>query len=236
MSLSPTEVLFMFLGGLGIFLYGIKQMGDGLQAAAGDRLREILNRMTSNPIKGVIAGIAVTALIQSSSGTTAITIGLVSAGFLSLRQAIGIILGANIGTTVTAFIIGLDIGAYSLPILAIGSFMLFFFNNQQVVNIGRILFGFGALFYGLELMGDGVKPLADLEYFQNLMLAMSDNSFLGLGVGILLTVIVQSSSATIAILQNFYANDLVDLQAALPILLGDNIGTTITAVLAALVG
>ena len=236
MSLSPTEVLFMFLGGLGIFLYGIKQMGDGLQAAAGDRLREILNRMTSNPIKGVIAGIAVTALIQSSSGTTAITIGLVSAGFLSLRQAIGIILGANIGTTVTAFIIGLDIGAYSLPILAIGSFMLFFFNNQQVVNVGRILFGFGALFYGLELMGDGVKPLADLEYFQNLMLAMSDNSFLGLGVGILLTVIVQSSSATIAILQNFYANDLVDLQAALPILLGDNIGTTITAVLAALVG
>ena len=236
MSLSPTEVLFMFLGGLGIFLYGIKQMGDGLQAAAGDRLREILNRMTSNPIKGVIAGIAVTALIQSSSGTTAITIGLVSAGFLSLRQAIGIILGANIGTTVTAFIIGLDIGAYSLPILAVGSFMLFFFKNQQVVNIGRILFGFGALFYGLELMGDGVKPLADLEYFQNLMLAMSDNSFLGLGVGILLTVIVQSSSATIAILQNFYANDLVDLQAALPILLGDNIGTTITAVLAALVG
>ncbi len=236
MSLSPTEVLFMFLGGLGIFLYGIKQMGDGLQAAAGDRLREILNRMTSNPIKGVIAGIAVTALIQSSSGTTAITIGLVSAGFLSLRQAIGIILGANIGTTVTAFIIGLDIGAYSLPILALGSFMLFFFKNQQVVNIGRILFGFGALFYGLELMGDGVKPLADLEYFQNLMLAMSDNSFLGLGVGILLTVIVQSSSATIAILQNFYANDLVDLQAALPILLGDNIGTTITAVLAALVG
>ena len=236
MSLSPTEVLFMFLGGLGIFLYGIKQMGDGLQAAAGDRLREILNRMTSNPIKGVIAGIAVTALIQSSSGTTAITIGLVSAGFLSLRQAIGIILGANIGTTVTAFIIGLDIGAYSLPILAVGSFMLFLFKNQQVVNIGRILFGFGALFYGLELMGDGVKPLADLEYFQNLMLAMSDNSFLGLGVGILLTVIVQSSSATIAILQNFYANDLVDLQAALPILLGDNIGTTITAVLAALVG
>lgn len=236
MSLSPTEVLFMFLGGLGIFLYGIKQMGDGLQAAAGDRLREILNRMTSNPIKGVIAGIAVTALIQSSSGTTAITIGLVSAGFLSLRQAIGIILGANIGTTVTAFIIGLDIGAYSLPILALGSFMLFFFKNQQVVNIGRILFGFGALFYGLELMGDGVKPLADLEYFQNLMLAMSDNSFLGLGVGVLLTVIVQSSSATIAILQNFYANDLIDLQAALPILLGDNIGTTITAVLAALVG
>ena len=236
MSLSPMEVIFMFLGGLGIFLYGIKQMGDGLQAAAGDRLREILNRMTSNPIKGVLAGIIVTALIQSSSGTTAITIGLVSAGFLTLRQAIGIILGANIGTTITAFIIGLDVGAYSLPILALGSFLLFFFKSNQVINIGRILFGFGALFYGLELMGDGVKPLADLQYFKDLMLAMSDNSFLGLAVGVVLTVVVQSSSATIAILQNFYANDLMDLQAALPILLGDNIGTTITAILAALVG
>lgn len=236
MSLSPMEVIFMFVGGLGIFLYGIKQMGDGLQAAAGDRLRDILNRMTSNPFKGVIAGIIVTVLLQSSSGTTAITIGLVSAGFLTLRQAIGVILGANIGTTVTAFIIGLDIGAYSLPILAAGAFMLFFFKSNQVINIGRVIFGFGALFYGLELMGDGVGPLADLEYFQNLMLAMSDNSFLGLGVGLVLTVIVQSSSATIAILQNFYANDMVDLQAALPILLGDNIGTTITAILAALVG
>ena len=236
MSLSPMEVIFMFLGGLGIFLYGIKQMGDGLQAAAGDRLREILNRMTSNPIKGVLAGIIVTTLIQSSSGTTAITIGLVSAGFLTLRQAIGIILGANIGTTITAFIIGLDVGAYSLPILALGSFLLFFFKSNQVINIGRVLFGFGALFYGLELMGDGVKPLADLQYFKDLMLAMSDNSFLGLAVGVILTVVVQSSSATIAILQNFYANDLVDLQAALPILLGDNIGTTITAILAALVG
>ncbi len=236
MSLSPMEVIFMFVGGLGIFLYGIKQMGDGLQAAAGDRLRDILNRMTSNPVRGVIAGVLITVLIQSSSGATAITIGLVSAGFLSLRQAIGVILGANIGTTVTAFIIGLDIGAYSLPILAVGSFMLFFFKSNQIINVGRVLFGFGALFYGLELMGDGVGPLADLEYFQNMMLAMSDNSFLGLAVGIILTVIVQSSSATIAILQNFYANGMVDLQAALPILLGDNVGTTITAVLAALAG
>src|SRR5699024_5315591 len=162
MSLSPTEVLFMFLGGLGIFLYGIKQMGDGLQAAAGDRLREILNRMTSNPIKGVIAGIAVTALIQSSSGTTAITIDIVSGGFLILRQSIGVILGANIETTVTAFTIGLDICSYSLPILALDSFMFFFFKNQQVVNIGRTLLCFGALFYVLELMGDGVKPLSYL--------------------------------------------------------------------------
>lgn len=236
MNISPLELLFTFIGGLGIFLYGIKQMGDGLQAAAGDRLREILNRMTQNPIRGILAGMIVTILIQSSSGTTVITIGLVSAGFITLRQAIGVIMGANIGTTVTAFIIGLNIGDYALPVLAIGSFMIFFFNKPAINNLGRVLFGFGALFFGLELMGDGVKPLADYPWFTDLMLSMSDSSFLGLGVGLILTLIVQSSSATIAILQNFYLNDLVDLNAALPVLLGDNIGTTITAVLAALVG
>src|SRR5699024_10879973 len=237
MELSPMEVIFLFLGGLGIFLYGLKMMGDGLQAAAGDRLREILNRMTSNPLLGVLAGIIVTILIQSSSGTTAITIGLVSAGFMTLRQSIGVIMGANIGTTVTAFIIGLDIGAYSLPILAVGAFMIFFLGSRpQANNLGRVLFGFGALFYGLELMGDGVKPLADLESFSNLMLDVSHNPLLGVAVGTVLTVIVQSSSATIAILQGFYANHLVELDAALPILLGDNIGTTVTAILAALVG
>lgn len=236
MELSPMEVLFMFLGGLGIFLYGIKSMGDGLQAAAGDRLREILNRMTTNPFLGILAGILITALIQSSSGTTAITIGLVSAGFMTLRQAIGVIMGANIGTTITAFVIGLDIGAYSLPILAFGVILLFFFKAPKINNYGRIIFGFGALFYGLELMGDGVRPLADLQSFSDLMLMLSDNPILGFAVGTVLTVIVQSSSATIAILQNFYMNDLVDLTAAMPILLGDNVGTTITAVLAALVG
>lgn len=236
MELSPMEVFFTFLGGLAIFLYGIKQMGDGLQAAAGDRLREILNKMTSNPLLGILAGIIITVLIQSSSGTTAITIGLVSAGFMTLKQAIGVIMGANIGTTVTAFVIGLDIGAYSLPILALGALLIFFFKSPKAANIGRVLFGFGALFYGLELMGEGVGPLAELDSFSDLMLSMSDNPFLGFGVGTILTVIVQSSSATIAILQNFYVNDLIDLQAAMPVLLGDNVGTTITAVLAALAG
>ncbi|SDK87220.1 Na/Pi cotransporter family protein [Lacicoccus qingdaonensis] len=236
MELSPMEVLFTFLGGLGIFLYGIKSMGDGLQAAAGDRLREILNRMTTNPFLGILAGIIITILIQSSSGTTAITIGLVSAGFMTLRQAIGVIMGANVGTTVTAFVIGLDIGAYALPILALGVVLIFFFKSPKVNNFGRVFFGFGALFYGLELMGDGVGPLADLAWFSDLMLQLSDNSLLGFAVGTVLTIIVQSSSATIAILQNFYMNDLINLNAALPVLLGDNVGTTITALLAGLVG
>ncbi|PTJ67590.1 Na/Pi cotransporter family protein [Staphylococcus saprophyticus] len=236
MDSSVMEIIFTFIGGLGIFLYGIKQMGDGLQAAAGDRLRNILNTFTSNPIMGVLAGMIVTILIQSSSGTTVITIGLVSAGFMTMRQAIGVVMGANIGTTVTAFIIGIDIGAYALPILAIGAFLIFFIQKRKVKNIGMILFGFGALFYGLELMSGVVKPLADLEGFKQLMLDMSFNPIYGLIAGTILTVVIQSSSATIGILQGFFANDLISLHGALPVLLGDNIGTTITAVLASLAG
>ncbi|MEQ6960635.1 Na/Pi cotransporter family protein [Staphylococcus arlettae] len=236
MDSSVMEIIFTFIGGLGIFLYGIKQMGDGLQAAAGDRLRSILNTFTSNPLMGVLAGMIVTILIQSSSGTTVITIGLVSAGFMTMRQAIGVVMGANIGTTVTAFIIGIDIGEYSLPILAIGAFLIFFIQKRKVKNIGMILFGFGALFYGLELMSGAVKPLANLDSFKQIMLDMSSNPIYGVLAGTLLTVIIQSSSATIGILQGFFANDLISLHGALPVLLGDNIGTTITAVLASLAG
>ncbi|RIM28806.1 Na/Pi cotransporter family protein [Staphylococcus cohnii] len=236
MDSSVMEIIFTFIGGLGIFLYGIKQMGDGLQAAAGDRLRSILNTFTSNPLMGVLAGMIVTILIQSSSGTTVITIGLVSAGFMTMRQAIGVVMGANIGTTVTAFIIGIDIGEYSLPILAIGTFLIFFIQKRKVKNVGMILFGFGALFYGLELMSGAVKPLANLDSFKQIMLDMSSNPIYGVLAGTLLTVIIQSSSATIGILQGFFANDLISLHGALPVLLGDNIGTTITAVLASLAG
>ncbi|WP_192947128.1 Na/Pi cotransporter family protein [Staphylococcus cohnii] len=236
MDSSVMEIIFTFIGGLGIFLYGIKQMGDGLQAAAGDRLRSILNTFTSNPLMGVLAGMIVTILIQSSSGTTVITIGLVSAGFMTMRQAIGVVMGANIGTTVTAFIIGIDIGEYSLPILAIGAFLIFFIQKRKVKNVGMILFGFGALLYGLELMSGAVKPLANLDSFKQIMLDMSSNPIYGVLAGTLLTVIIQSSSATIGILQGFFANDLISLHGALPVLLGDNIGTTITAVLASLAG
>ncbi len=127
MELNWQTMLFEFFGGLGIFLFGIKYMGDGLQKSAGDRLREILDKFTTNPFMGVLAGIIVTVLIQSSSGTTVLTVGLVSAGFMNLRQAIGIIMGANIGTTITAFIIGIDIGEYALPVIFIGAVLIFFF-------------------------------------------------------------------------------------------------------------
>ena len=234
MELNIQEMLFTFLGGLGIFLFGIKYMGDGLQKSAGDRLRDILDRFTTNPFMGVLTGIIVTCLIQSSSGTTVLTVGLVSAGFLNLRQAIGIIMGANIGTTITAFIIGIKISDYALPIIALGAVLLFFFKNRKIHNIGQIVFGFGALFFGLELMGDGMKPLRALQEFRDFTVMMSDNSLLGVLVGTVFTVIVQSSSATIGILQELHAQGLIDLQGSLPVLFGDNIGTTITAVLASI--
>lgn len=234
MELNLQEMLFEFFGGLGIFLYGIKFMGDGLQKSAGDRLRDVLDRFTTNPIMGVLAGLIVTVLVQSSSATTVITVGLVSAGFMTLRQAIGVIMGANIGTTVTAFIIGIDVGEYALPIIAVGSILLFFFKSKKVHNIGQIVFGFGALFYGLELMSGGMKPLRTLESFHELTVELSSNPFLGVVIGTVFTVVVQSSSATIGILQGLHAENLINLDGALPVLFGDNIGTTITAVLAAI--
>lgn len=234
MEFNVQDMIFQFVGGLGIFLFGIKYMGDGLQQAAGDRLRDILDRFTTNPFMGVLAGILVTGLIQSSSGTTALTVGLVSAGFMTLRQAIGVIMGANIGTTVTAFIIGIDLGEYALPIIAVGALLLFFFKNKKVQSFGQIVFGFGALFFGLELMSAGMKPLSSLETFQDLMVSMSDNPLLGIIIGTIFTLIVQSSSATIGILQELFGQGAIDLQGALPVLFGDNIGTTITAVLASI--
>lgn len=233
-ELNWQEMLFTFFGGLGIFLFSIKFMGDGLQKSAGDKLRDILDRFTTNPFMGVLVGIVVTILIQSSSGTTVLVVGLVSAGFMNLRQAIGVIMGANIGTTVTAFIIGFDVGAYALPIMAAGAFAIFFFKNARIHNIGEVIFGFGGLFLGLELMGEGMKPLREVQAFTDLTVEMSTNPILGVVAGTLFTILVQSSSATIGILQQLYSENLVTLDAALPILFGDNIGTTITAILASL--
>lgn len=228
------ELLFTFFGGLGIFLFSIKYMGDALQKAAGDKLRDILDRFTTNPFMGVLVGIVVTILIQSSSGTTVIVVGLVSAGFMTLRQAIGVIMGANIGTTVTAFIIGLDVGAYALPIMAVGAFLIFFIKKNQIQNIGQVIFGFGGLFFGMETMSGAMKPLRELPAFIDLTVNLSEFPILGVAAGTIFTFIVQSSSGTIAILQGLYAENLVTLDAALPVLFGDNIGTTVTAVLAAL--
>lgn len=232
--MSLQELIFLFVGGLGIFLFGIKFLGDNLQKIAGDGLRNLLDRFTTNPLKGVLAGIVVTILLQTSTGTTVLTIGLVNAGFMTLRQAIGVIIGANIGTTATAFIIGIDIAAYAMPIVAVGTFLIFFFHNERVNNIGRVIFGFGSLFLGLNLMSEGLYPLREVQAFQDLTISMSENPLLGVLIGTIFTVSVQSSSAAIGLLQTLFAQGSMTLDAALPVLFGDNIGTTITAVLASL--
>lgn len=234
MSINWQEILFNFLGGLGLFLYSIKTMGDGLQQAAGDRLRYYIDKYTSNPFLGVLVGIVVTALIQSSTGVTVITVGLVSAGLLTLRQAIGIIMGANIGTTVTSFIIGFKLGTYALPIMFIGTVLLFFTKNRTANNIGRVFFGVGGIFYALNLISAGMSPLKDLPQFREYMITLGGNPILGVLAGAVITVLIQASSATIGILQGLYAGGFLDLRGALPVLFGDNIGTTLTVILAAM--
>lgn len=228
------EILFKFIGGLGIFLFGIKYMSDGLQKTAGDKMRGLLAKYTSNPVLGVLVGIVVTILIQTSTGTTVMAIGLISAGLMTLRQGIGVILGANIGTTLTAFIVGIKIEEYALPIIGVGAFLLFFINKKKVQYIGQVVFGFGTLFLGLSTMGGGLKPLRTLPEFTNFIVDLSHSPVLGVIVGTVFTMIVQSSSATIGILQTIADEGMISLRGALPVLFGDNIGTTITAVLASI--
>ncbi|MDK2821646.1 MAG: phosphate:Na+ symporter [Clostridia bacterium] len=234
MEISLQEVLFSFLGGLGLFLFGLRIMSDSLQSVAGDRMRTILEQGTKSPIRGVLTGTLVTAIIQSSSATTVLTVGLVNAQLLTLRQAIGVIMGANIGTTITAYIIGFKLKAYALPILAVGAFLFLFSKNKKFQLIGQAIFGFGTLFYGLDIMSHGMKPLKDLPFFINLMTSIENNSIIGVLIGMFFTFIVQSSSATIGVLQELAYQKAVTYNQAIPILFGDNIGTTVTALLASI--
>ena len=236
MSALWQEILFSFLGGLGLFLFSIKYMGDGLQLIAGDKMRYVLDKYTSKPLMAVLAGIIVTILIQSSTGTIVITISLVGAGLLKTKQAIAIVMGSNIGTTLTSFIIGFNISKYSLPLIFIGAAFLFFTRAKLINNIGRVIFGFGGIFYALKMMSTAMGPMRDMAWFQNILVHIDDSAWVGVGVGTLLTVLIQSSAATIAILQNLYADAALNLNGALPVLFGDNIGTAITTAALAMVG
>lgn len=236
---QANEVGFDFakvLAGLAIFLFGIKTMGDSLKVLAGPKMKSIIDRSTTNPVKGVFVGALVTGLLQSSSGTTALAISLVRAGLMNLKQAVGIIMGANIGTTVTAILIGFKISEYAPYILIVGAFMLMFSHKHRTHHIALLIFSFGALFYGLDVMGSALKVLAHMPMFGEFAVTISHNKILGLFLGTGMTLVIQSSSATIGILQSLYGDGLITLQGALPILFGDNIGTTITAVLAAIGG
>lgn len=226
------------LGGLGIFLYGINLMGDSLKAIAGDRLKVFIEKTTNTPIKGILVGALVTALLQSSSGTTALTVGLVRAGLMSFPQAVGIIMGANIGTTITSFIVGLKIEKYALLFVGIGAILIFFFKKEKIQQTGSIILGFGLLFFGLQLMGDNLEVIFDQfeDQTSKLFQFISSNPILGLFIGTGMTALVQSSSATISILQSLYEQGNIALIGAIPILLGCNIGTTITACFACIGG
>lgn len=238
---TTVQTIFGLAGGLAMFLFGMNMMSEGLQKAAGDKMKKILAMLTKNPILGVLAGTVVTAVLQSSSATTVMVIGFVSAGLMTLPQAISVILGANIGTTMTAQLMAFKISDYIWLIVFVGFIISLLAKNERVKNIGQTIFAFGALFVGIETMGSVMKPLADSPVFLNMIERVSNVPVLGVLVGALMTLVVQSSSATIAVLQNFASqtgpdgvSSVLGLVGAIPILLGDNIGTTITAILASL--
>lgn len=244
MNSETIQMIITMLGGLALFIYGMNLMSDGLQKSAGERMKNILALLTRNPVLGVLAGALCTAVLQSSSATTVMVIGFVSAGLMSLRQAISIILGANIGTTITAQLIAFSIGDYAWAFVAVGFVMYFFLKKKEFLSyLGQTIFAFGVLFVGINIMGGAMKPLAGSPVFIDLMTQVHDIPVLGVLLGTLMTVVVQSSSATIAVLQNLASTagpdgvtSIIGLTGALPILFGDNIGTTITAVLASIGG
>ncbi len=232
--MDARVMLFNFLGGLGLFLFGMRVMGDGLQKVAGDRMRRILEVLTTTPLRGVLIGALVTGIIQSSSATTVMLVGFVNAGLMTLRQAFGVIMGANIGTTMTAQLIAFKITAFALPLVGVGVLINLAGRRKTYKYLGSVILGLGLLLLGLEFMGDAMKPLRNSPAFVNLMTSFGNYPLLGVLIGIAMTSLIQSSSATIAMLMAVAGQGLITFDAALPILFGDNIGTCITAALASI--
>ena len=222
------------MGGLGLFLYGMTVMGDGLQKSAGSKLKKIIELLTSNVIMGVLVGMIVTMVVQSSSATTVMVVGFVNAGIMSLPQAIGVIMGANIGTTITAQLVSLDVDFLAPVALAIGIVIFMFSNKAKSKHIAEILLGFGILFVGMDFMKEAVKPLAEYQGFTDMLANFGQNPILGILMGFGITVIVQSSSASMGILLALASQGIIPLAAALPILYGENIGTCVTSLLSSI--
>ena len=227
-----TEIL-QLLGGLALFLYGMQMMSTGLETAAGNKMKTILERLTSNRIKGVLAGAIITAVIQSSSATTVMVVGFVNSGLMTLRQAVWVIMGANIGTTITGQLIALDVGALAPFFAFVGVACIMFVKKENVRHISEVIAGFGVLFIGMDMMGNAMVPLQSSEVFINFMTTFS-NPLAGIAMGAVFTAIIQSSSASVGILQALASAGLVPLSSAVYILFGQNIGTCITAVLASI--
>ncbi|MBW6516725.1 MAG: Na/Pi symporter [Candidatus Cloacimonetes bacterium] len=233
-ALDYKKLFFFLIGGLGLFLFGIRKISESLRIIGGDNLKKILSKLTANRFWGIGVGLTITALLQSSSATTVMTIGFVNASLLTLRQAISIIIGANIGTTVTAQIIAFKIGDFALPAIALGAAIVIFSKKLRMRSYGSIIFGFGLVFFGLSLMTDIVTPIRHSAFLSDLFVNFSHNYFLAIIAGTLMTMLVQSSSATVGITMVLAVSGLIDIKAAMALVLGDNIGTTITAVLASL--
>ncbi len=228
------NVIIALFAGLSLFLYGMQIMSDALQKSAGDRLKKLLEILTTNKYIGVLVGAAITAVIQSSGATTVMVVGLVNAGIMNLSQAVGVIMGANIGTTMTAQIIAFKLTNIVPYAIIIGAILVLFSRKKSRKHLGELIIGFGILFMGINMMGDAMKPLKDIPEFSQFMIGLEDNPLLGVLSGLLLTAIVQSSSATVGILQTLAMQGLVPIEAALPILFGDNIGSCVTALIASI--
>lgn len=227
-----TNILSL-LGGLALFLYGMQMMSGGLEAAAGNKMKQILERLTADRFLGVVVGALITAVIQSSSATTVMVVGFVNSGMMTLQQAVWIIMGANIGTTITGQLIALDVGMMAPLFAFFGVSMVVFLKNPKAHHYGEIIAGLGVLFIGMGMMSDAMKPLREVPEFVKLMTRFS-NPVIGIGVGALFTAVIQSSSASVSILQSLASNGLIGLGDAVFVLFGQNIGTCITAVLAAI--
>ena len=230
--MSITNILSL-LGGLALFLYGMQMMSGGLEAAAGNKMKQILERLTANRFLGVVVGALITAVIQSSSATTVMVVGFVNSGMMTLSQAVWIIMGANIGTTITGQLIALDVGMMAPLFAFAGVAMVVFLKSPKAHHYGEIIAGLGVLFIGMGMMSDAMVPLREVPEFVNLMTTFS-NPVVGIGVGALFTAVIQSSSASVGILQSLASNGLIGLGDAVFVLFGQNIGTCITAVLAAI--
>lgn len=225
------EYVFMLLGGLGLFLCGMQMMSSNLEAVAGDRLKGILEKLTSNRILGVLVGAVITAVIQSSSATTVMVVGFVNSGLMNLRQAVWIIMGANIGTTITGQLVALDIGTIA-PLFAFAGIAIGMFSKKRnVQNIGSIIAGLGVLFIGLGMMSDAMVPMRDSEMFVNALTSFS-HPLVGIIAGAIFTAVIQSSSASVGILQALAISGLIDIHSAVFVLFGQNIGTCITSLIA----
>ena len=233
-ALLNQQFIFGLLGGLGLFLFGMKTMSEGLHKVAGENIRRIFASLTNNRIVGTLVGTAVTAIVQSSTATTVMTVGFVNAGLLSLVQAIGVVLGANIGTTVTAQLIAFNISQFALPLIAVGAALKLFSRKKKQIYSGEIVLGFGLLLLGLATMKLGFEPLKSSDEFRHLLIAVSDYKLLAVMIGALMTVIVQSSTATIGVTLALAATGLISFETSVALVLGENIGTTITANIAAI--